>query len=639
MRRLYRFIVLILLAVLLISAIEVINVVLIEKYNKWGATVLIDYVFRAYLIDLIFFTAFFLVSLLILFLAGLIPFIKKLYKTNILWIAFSLSTALTIVVSFSYPINHHFLPRAYSLVSIVVNALLFLLAVPISIGIYHLGRILSSLWRKNSVVFISVCVIVGLLIVGIVNHIKVDREPISQYLVDLEVGDGHRPNILVLTFDALRPDHLSCYGYNRITTPSFDSVAEDGVMFKWAFCNATQTAPSVMTMMSSQYPTVHGRIDPFHTAREGITTLAQILKKAGYNTNCFVYNPNLMSKAGYGWGFDVYEEYGDINTLSLFRGTMTYLFIKNLTEALSKMGIYIKGNPNDWMTEKIVEKIKSNDRFLIWAHFLDPHHPYTIEDRFFVGDSERREYLKQLIESKGGFVQIDDLGVPIEDIIDMYDSEILQVDCRLARIVEALKLSGKYDDTVIIITADHGEELEDNKGIRGHGTCHYMAAVRVPMIVKFARSSNVGGIVSEYPVSHIDIAPTILGLLDISDCPLFAGEDIRNNILMDELGLDKEIYIEGIVKGYADLEYCSLRNKGWCLITTSDYDELYYEVEDRYDHTNLIEGNSEIASKMKEKIGEWKKGLNELVKGLGENRELIMSEEKKEEMRGLGYIQ
>ena len=275
------------------------------------------------------------------------------------------------------------------------------------------------------------------------------------------------PNIVLITVDTLRADHLHCYGYQHVRTPNIDRLAAEGTRFATVITAAPLTLPSHCSIMTGAYPMFHGvrdnvgyRLDP------SMETLAQILKRNGYATGAFVGAYVLDRTFGLGTGFSSY--YDNFEAQSDPRETI------NLAQ-LKRRGKEVVDHALAWLREP------RSGPFFVWVHLYDAHDPYDPPPPF------KAEYAAR-----------------------PYDGEIAYVDQQVGRLLAFLNGQGLYTKTIVTLTSDHGESLGEHKELR-HGYFIYDATLRVPWIVKPAMTVAKPGVVNQQ-VRSIDIAPTILQL-------------------------------------------------------------------------------------------------------------------------------
>ncbi|MFN0009156.1 MAG: sulfatase [Planctomycetota bacterium] len=284
-----------------------------------------------------------------------------------------------------------------------------------------------------------------------------------------------RPNVLVIVLDTLRADHLGVDGYERATSPNVDRFARENLHFPRAFAAAPWTPPSIATLLSGLYPTSHGMMPPDKLPGEGdlskrldrnVLTLAEILADSGYRTAALSANPWITPEFGYAQGFETFDVRVDARA-----------------EKITELGL-----------ARIEELRASGDPFLFYLHYLDPHEPYSPPDdhRIFAGQPLRGSYSPQMVEN-----------------LDRYDGEIHYLDASLGRLFAELRAKGIYDDLVIVLLGDHGEQFEEH-GHLGHGWQLFNEELRVPLVVKPGRTTQ--GRTIESVVSIVDVLPTILAL-------------------------------------------------------------------------------------------------------------------------------
>jgi arylsulfatase A-like enzyme len=293
-----------------------------------------------------------------------------------------------------------------------------------------------------------------------------------------------RYNVLLICVDTLRPDHLGYNGYSRNTSPAIDKLASEGVRFEKGYSAAGWTLPSMATILTGLYPKDHLATD-FHWAMDpAVPTLAAILRWNGYDTRAYVSHVFLKPMYGFGEGFRSFDysvlNVGDSQQVSTAKA-LTDLVIADLPK---------------------IEK-----PFFMWVHYFDPHFAYL---------------------SHEGWESFGDTDV------DRYDQEIAYTDSQIARLIERLKRKGLWDHTIVIFTADHGEEFGEHGG-KYHETL-YEEVLRVPVVI-VAPFLEPG--VNKTIVQQIDFVPTILGLLKIPAPPnlpgknLFAGSDESRPIFVE----------------------------------------------------------------------------------------------------------
>ena len=292
--------------------------------------------------------------------------------------------------------------------------------------------------------------------------------------------EGQRPNVLLITIDTLRADRLGCYGYGLAHTPAVDGLARDGVRCTDAATSAPITLPAHTSIMTGLYPPAHGvRDNGNYTLGPEATTLAERLKPAGWRTGAFVSAAVLARRYGLDQGFDVYDD-------DLWAEDEPEMFMIRERPA---------ARTADRALAWLEEGQKTRQPFFLWVHFFDPHQPYNL--RSF------------------------DLAAMTAT---PYDAEIAEADRGVGRLIDWLREHGQLDDTLVVLTADHGESLGEH-GEPTHGVFIYDATIHVPLIWRLPRVFPPG---TRYdgPVRHIDIVPTILAILGLPGRETTQGTDL-----------------------------------------------------------------------------------------------------------------
>jgi choline-sulfatase len=290
------------------------------------------------------------------------------------------------------------------------------------------------------------------------------------------------PNLLIITIDTLRPDHLGCYGYKLIKTPRIDALAADGILIENAYSPIPLTLPSHASLFTGTYPVFHGVRDftGFTLGKER-TTLATMLRAAGYRTGAVVASAVLEARWGINQGFDFYYDN--------FPPPST----QNWQSVAERRGDEVVRESLRWL-----EKHKK-EPFFLWVHLYDPHDPYNPPPPY------DRQYSAR-----------------------PYDGEIAFSDENVGRIIDTLKQSGLYENCLIVLLGDHGESLGDH-GEKTHGFFLYDSTLRIPLIFKLSgtagpRAKRVAG-----PVRIVDVVPTVLQVLGLSGkvrVPCAAGQGL-----------------------------------------------------------------------------------------------------------------
>ncbi len=414
------------------------------------------------------------------------------------------------------------------------------------------------------------------------------------------------PNVVLITIDALRPDHLGCYGYKRATSPNIDKLAQDGVLFTQAISQTSWTAASLMSLLTSTYPSTHKVDDWGLVLDQSLVTLAETLKRKNYVTawgggGNWIYKEIPSSGRGFDYFFDAPE-------------------VEGLIEQIL-----------EWMV-----KFK-NKKFFIWVHFFDfPHTPYLppapYNELFISAEAGKK---LPIGKGAGGKGFIPDFAVvnhitDIEYYISQYDGEIAYIDEQLGRILDRLKTLNLDKNTLVIISSDHGESLGEHNYYFQHGYYLYDQLLKVPLIIKGPKIPR-GGVIDQQ-VQMIDIIPTILSFLKIKTDTEVEGISLLPVILGRE---NKQIYAFSEVSNGLNLK--SIRTDGWKLIynLTDDEYELYDLKNDAEETVNLAGIEKKQFEYLKVILEEWMNRPRPTVTPLKEP----LDEQTKDRLRSLGYLQ
>jgi len=298
-------------------------------------------------------------------------------------------------------------------------------------------------------------------------------------------------NVILISIDTLRADHLGCYGYFRNTSPHIDRLAAEGTRFDNPFSPAPWTLPAHVSMLTALNPARHNVILATHLINPRITTLAEILRSKGYFTGAFTGGGYVSASYGHAQGFDFYQDRGGTGKRSA----------KKLSE---------------WTVKWI--NYNRDKKFFLFLHTYQTHSPYSAPPPFgqiFVSENKNWKDLDTDLLLGNSRKRYAALPEEIrQNIIALYDGEIRVTDEEfIGPLIAALKNQGLYDRTMIIFTSDHGEEFYDH-GSWLHGQSLYNELIRVPLVIKFPFSKYQNRTISNN-ARLIDIVPTILSELDL----------------------------------------------------------------------------------------------------------------------------
>jgi arylsulfatase A-like enzyme/Tfp pilus assembly protein PilF len=407
------------------------------------------------------------------------------------------------------------------------------------------------------------------------------------------LGTFPEMNVLLITLDTTRADHLGCYGYPNVRTPNIDGLAAEGVLFKNTTAQSPLTLPSHSSIFTGNYPSRHGVRDNggFYLGPENIT-LAELLKQNGWATSAFVGAFVLDSRWGLNQGFDYYYDNFDFAK-----------YKKISLDSVQREGGEVIKAFFDWF------KTNGDRRFFSWIHFYDPHTPYEPPEPY------KSEYS----------------GRPW----GLYDGEIAYVDSLIGKVLESLRQKGVLDKTIIVIAADHGESLGEH-GESFHAFFIYDATVSVPLILRLP-ASNLKSKTIDDQVENVDIMPTLLDLLGIAVPDEVQGRSLVPLLAGSRAGGDRMAYSESYYPryhyGWSELK--SLRSVRYKYIQ-APRPELYDIVRDPGERNNIFGQNGSEADRFIKEMTR----IEERSRAHGDESKapLQPDDETLEKLKALGYV-
>lgn len=363
------------------------------------------------------------------------------------------------------------------------------------------------------------------------------------------------PNVVLITIDTLRADHLGCYGYQQIKTPNIDGLAAESSRFIRAFTPVPVTLPSHSAMLTGTYPMLSGMHDfSANKLSPQQPTLASVLKQAGYATGAVVASAVLDSRFGLNQGFDFYYDHFDFSRLEE----------ANLDQ-MERPANVVVDQALDWLTGNWQKK------FFLWVHLYDPHHPYVPPEPY------RSQYADH-----------------------PYDGEIAFADEQIGRLLQFLKGKGLYQNSIIILAGDHGESLGEH-GEKTHGFFIYNATVHAPLIIHLP-GTPLSNTVSD-PVSLVDIMPTVLAAAEMDTPPQVQGRNLVPALRKEKADADRSLYSETFLPrihfNWSELR--SAQNARYHFID-APRPELYDLTKDPAELHNLFADKKAVGEEMRAKL-------------------------------------
>ena len=337
--------------------------------------------------------------------------------------------------------------------------------------------------------------------VFILGTLVVILSRIAGFLGHTAFGAGTRtpPSVILISVDTLRPDHLSCYGYRRASTPHIDAIAREGTIFTQVSSQVPLTLPSHVSMLTSTYPFANGVQDNAVRLGPEAVTLATVLKSRGYHTAAFVGGFVLDRRFGLNRGFDEYDSPFDLHRQQ-----------GKDPGDIKRLGEDVTNSAEKWVTEN------SGSPFFVFLHLYDLHTPYEFPKG------------KRPLGGASG-----------------YDAELRYVDDVLGHFWDFLQQRQLLSKMLVVFVSDHGESLGEH-GESTHGYFIYQSTLHVPLIFHWPAQTAAFPPQIEEPASLLDVAPTILQYLRLQEPAQFQGRSLLGSLHGHTTSANEEIYSESL---------------------------------------------------------------------------------------------
>ena len=400
--------------------------------------------------------------------------------------------------------------------------------------------------------------------------------------------------------DTLRADHLGAAGYGRDTTPNLDRVASEGVLFLDNYAQAPNTAPSHTSVLSSLYPSVHGVYKHGQILDPEILTLPEVFRDAGYRTAAFTQ----LNGETYKQGFDHYE----------------------FLESPERSGKGLKDTRviQEWIVQP------STEPFFVFIHSYDVHLPYTPPPRYKELFAPTYDGPLPFWIQRRDIDRINDGSLELsardyQYIVDLYDAELRRADELLNTLFDFMRQSGIWDETLILVFSDHGEEFGEHGLYGRHTYSLYNELLRTPLILR-GPGVPAGRTVTQR-TRNIDIAPTLLHLAGLKPPGSFMGESLQRvwqgrekepRDVVAERRVDR-VLIRGDYKYFSD-------------------GRLFDLSSDPTEQNDIAAIQPEIAERMQQHLDGWIRRFMELEAEVASSDDILLTPEEEERLRALGYL-
>jgi len=439
--------------------------------------------------------------------------------------------------------------------------------------------------------------------------------------------DPQRPNLVLVSIDTLRADHLTAYGYERSTSPEISRLASEGVLFEQAFSQSPKTATSHMSLFTGVYPPAH-RVANWGERRvrrlsDDVPTLATLLARAGYSTVAHTEGGNVSARLGFDQGFEIYRQHR--GSEPVFEGA---------SRALDRF---------------VQDEDGGHAPFFLFIHTFEVHDPYVppteLADEFvdpsYSGDIVgSREELGRLAGGGNYWARNTqywnrvDRNDPadIQHLKDLYDAEILFTDSQFAAFREHLRRLDLEDETIVVVLSDHGEEFLEHGGWL-HNTL-FQEILHVPLIFRFPASLGLAsGRRIQNVVRLVDVVPTLLEVLELPAPEHLQGESLLPLVDGDET-LSRPVFSQWLAGG----RIVALRDGEWKYIRVKQQEQLFDLSTDPKELVDRLSARQEVLAKLRAQVDEIIGESYSFAETLTTARPPELDQETREQLEVLGYL-
>ena len=462
-----------------------------------------------------------------------------------------------------------------------------------------------------------------------VDDVGAWSDPTITYPFFQPKGGHNRPNVLLLSLDTLRADHVGAYGHERGTTPNLDALAADSVVFNRAYAPSNHTLESHMSVMTGLYPATHGvrrkltqrlKADPLSKQQ---ITLAETLQGQGYSTGGFAYNCIWMqAKYGFGQGFDYYRA----------------------------IAVGAQRINDEWIFPWLAKQ--GSRPFFLFVHYYDVHSdwkklpyeaPAEFIERFAGSPPDDFNACRDKVCATARLMELDRTRTEIppshlDYVRHLYDAGVASTDEQVGRLVDKLRELELYDDTMIVVMADHGEEFREHGYLLHHQL--YEETLHVPLMIRHPDTIGPARRIEE-PVALLGIMPTILDLLGIRPEAPLQSNSLRQptgDTIMPDRSREPIFISDVISRAVVDWP--------WKMIVRGRDRELYNLEDDPGEENNLASSHVAKRNQLAATLHKWHRSLdspatkkqgNNVTKPEGAAAALVPNEADRERLRSLGY--
>lgn len=445
------------------------------------------------------------------------------------------------------------------------------------------------------------------------------------------MSEKKRPNILLIIMDCLRADQLGCYGQRPSPTPALDKLAQQACLVEQTISHGPRTRPAMPSLFSSAYPSEYGGVHIYGSERP---SLVEDLARQGYRTAAFVPNPWLSPTFGYDRGIAHFDEctprprWGQSLPLRALHHLLSWVGAGLLCPPYLNAA-EVTERALGWLTD-------AAQPFFLWVHYMDVHWPYHLRRcRLFLPTNPQTHYYTAGFARKSRQHPERVTEREREGLLALYHSGARFATTQAGRLLEALRDQDRIDNTLVIVTADHGEAFGEH-GQFYHRYSLYEENVHVPLLLKLPgqrESRRIGG----GPAQLMDIAPTVLEVAGLPPNERFQGQSLHPALSTGQALPEREVFCEG---GHASTWIIAVRTTRWKGIVHLDRATMqvqgveWYDLEhDPNEQKNRADAVPALTAQLKERVLDYAARVRQPV-----IEEPEMDPEVVERLKGLGYL-
>ena len=425
--------------------------------------------------------------------------------------------------------------------------------------------------------------------------------------------NNKRPNILLIVMDATRAHNLSCYGYGRATTPNLERFAERSVVYEKAIATSCWSLPTHASMFTGLYPSAHGANDQHHYLDADIPIITQLLQSQGYQTVALCRKHDVGPETGMDRGFEAFNK-------TRYPAPLAKA-LRKADNGLARAFGYRDGGARHTNREirALLPKLQADERpFFLFVSNLEAHLPYRPPKAYntFLPDLSPEKIAGVNLDNwkyMAGQAEMDEEDFAI--LTALYDGALAYSDYRIGEILTWFEQAGLLDETLVIITGDHGENLGDHR-LMGHGYCLYDSVLRVPLIIQYPFNMAPPDRVT-YQTQHVDLLPTILAALGDETSEIYRSAQGQNLLNMAgrtfAIAEQAHPYLDVFQQKFPEADVSKL-NRALRMIRTDEFKyiwssdgqhELFDLQSDPQESQNLINIQSDVAAEMAQQLAQW----------------------------------